>query len=243
MDSEAGIRINKYLSEAGFCSRREADRLVAEGRVTIGTAVALIGSKVLPGDEVKVDGRLAGAPADKVVYAFNKPVGYISSLSDKQGKGISRFFPKGQRLFPVGRLDKDSDGLMLLTNDGGLMNSILSAANGHEKEYRVVVDKAITQDFISQMEQGVEILNKATNERVRTAPCKVTAESERCFRIILIQGLNRQIRRMCEELSYKVVNLTRIRIMNVKLGNLGEGSVRRLSDIEEKELYRGQIDE
>lgn len=241
MDSENGIRINKYLSEAGFCSRREADRLVAEGRVLIGGELAVNGSKVLSGNVVLVDGQPVECGNTKVVYALNKPQGYISSLSDEQGEGISRFIPEGMRLFPVGRLDKDSDGLMLLTNDGALMNSILAASGGHEKEYLVRVDHDVTESFVHSMEVGVVITNGTTGERVKTAPCKIIKVDKRSFKIILIQGLNRQIRRMCGELSYKVERLTRIRIMNVKLGDLAQGQIRELMDDEKMELYRGQM--
>lgn len=235
--NEELIRINKYLSEAGVCSRREADKLIEAGRVIINGIPALPGSKVSNSDIVVVDGRIIDAAQDRIVYAFNKPRGYISSLSDEQGEGISQFVPAELRLYPVGRLDKESNGLMLLTNDGELMNKILSAAGGHEKEYEVTVNHNITSDFLKSMESGVEITNGSTGERVRTAPAKVRKINNRTFRIILIQGLNRQIRRMCGELGYSVIELKRIRIMNIELDQLEPGQLRIIDNEDREKLY------
>lgn len=221
-------RINKFLSSVGFCSRREADRLVAEGRVTIDGYTAEIGRRVSQGAVVCVDGVPVGDRQEHKVYALYKPEGYISSLSDSQGEGISRFIGEGIRLYPVGRLDKDSEGLMLLTNDGWLMNEILKASGGHEKEYRVTVDKHITDDFLRKLECGVPITNRATGEKVVTASCRTRMVDGNTFCITLIQGLNRQIRRMCGYFGYKVVRLQRIRIMNITLEGLLPGQMREI---------------
>ena len=226
------IRINKYISSTGFCSRREADRLVEAGRVTVDGDVAVMGTIVCDGQCVRIDGRVIEPIHEYSVYALNKPVGYISSLSDKQGQGISCFVPKGLRLYPVGRLDKDSEGLMLLTNDGEMMNNLLKASEGHEKEYLVTVDKSINRDFLCKMEGGVPITNKATGRKVTTAACKTKYITDDTFSITLIQGLNRQIRRMCGFFGYKVTKLVRVRIKNITLGNLKIGSVRKLTDEE-----------
>ncbi|MCM1308490.1 MAG: pseudouridine synthase [Butyrivibrio sp.] len=221
-------RINKFLSSAGFCSRREADRLVAEGRVTVDGQTAFLGTRVSQGARVLVDGRGIDAQTQRRVFALYKPAGYISSLSDSQGEGIARFIPPQIRLYPVGRLDRDSEGLMLLTNDGGLMNEILKAAGGHEKEYRVTVDKRVTGRFLRAMEDGVPIRNSATGEKIMTAPCKTRQIGEKEFFITLTQGLNRQIRRMCGYFGYKVESLQRIRIMNITLDGLSPGQLREI---------------
>ena len=219
------IRINKYLSMAGYCSRRAADELISEGRVLVDGIKAEAGTKVLSGQIVCVDGKNINIETEYRVFAFYKPVGYISSLSDEQGQGISKFIPEGLRLYPVGRLDKDSEGLMLLTNDGELMNSILKASGGHEKEYIVTVNRDVSNDFLVKMEQGVRITNGATGQKILTAPCKTGKLDKRNFKIILIQGLNRQIRRMCGAFEYKVLNLKRIRIMNITLDNMKPGDL------------------
>lgn len=233
-------RINKFLSSAGFCSRREADRLVTEGRVTVDGRTALLGTKVTEESCVLVDGQKVGAPAERRVFALYKPVGYISSLSDSQGEGIACFIREKIRLYPVGRLDKDSEGLMLLTNDGALMNEILKAAGGHEKEYRVAVNKPVTERFLREMESGVVIRNGATGEKIMTAPCKARRIGEREFNITLIQGLNRQIRRMCGYFGYKVEALQRIRIMNITLDGLKPGQMREICG-EELERLKGTV--
>lgn len=220
-----GIRINKYLSMSGYCSRRSADRLIEQGKVTIDGIIAQCGSKVCEGQKVQVGHDDIVPDNENVLYALYKPVGYISSLSDEQGQGISVFLKNMPRIYPVGRLDKDSEGLLLLTNDGELMNDILKAGNGHEKEYRVIVNRNIDDNFIRNMRDGVIITDRAKNKKIRTAPCEIEQISAREFKIVLIQGLNRQIRRMCGSLGYKVNNLKRIRIMNITLDNMKPGEI------------------
>ena len=226
---EEGIRINKFLSEAGYCSRRAADALVTEGRVSIDGRSALMGERVFAGSTVCVDDLPVFGNDIRKIYAFYKPVGYISSLSDEQGEGISSFLTMTERVYPVGRLDKDSEGLMLLTNDGELTNRILTAANGHEKEYEVTVDKKLTDTFLRELEKGVTIMNRATGQKIVTAPCKTAYVDEHTFRITIIQGMNRQIRRMCGALAYKVVRLKRIRILKLWVGDLKPGEIREVS--------------
>lgn len=240
MEECNGIRINKYISMTGFCSRRAADELVSQGRVKVNNIVAVTGTKVMPQDIVTVDGKNVKLIDEYKVFALYKPVGYISSLSDEQGEGMGRFIPDGLRLFPVGRLDKDSEGLMLLTNDGELMNSILKAAGGHEKEYIVTVDRIITDEFINRMEKGVVITNGATGKKIRTAPCRLKRMDDKSFSIILIQGLNRQIRRMCGSFGYRVMELKRTRIMNVRVDGLQPGDIREVTG-EELGILRGMI--
>lgn len=206
-------RINKYLSEVGFCSRRAADKLIEEGRVTINGAVPEMGTKISDGDEVRVDGKRISEPKEKPVYiAFNKPVGIVCTTDTRVEKdNIIDYINYPTRIFPIGRLDKMSEGLIFLTNDGDIVNKILRARNNHEKEYLVNVNKPITSEFIEQMSNGVPILDTVTRK------CKVEQISKNRFRIVLTQGLNRQIRRMCEHLGYNVVKLKRTRIMNVEL--------------------------
>lgn len=235
-----GIRINKFISMSGYCSRRAADELVAQKRISVNGEVAVTGTKVMPQDVVMVDGMVVNLIDEYKVYALYKPVGYISSLSDEQGEGMGRFIPDDLRLFPVGRLDKDSEGLMLLTNDGELMNSILKAAGGHEKEYIVTVDRIITDEFINGMEKGVVITNGATGKKIRTAPCRLTRIDDKKFSIVLIQGLNRQIRRMCGSFGYRVTRLKRTRIMNVRVDGLNPGDIREVTG-EELSILRGMI--
>lgn len=232
------IRINKYLSMSGYCSRRAADDIVSEGRVTVDGDVATTGTRVSQGAVVKVDNKIIKLCEECKVYAFNKPAGYISSLSDEQGEGIGKFIPKNLRLYPIGRLDKDSEGLMLLTNDGELMNSILKASGGHEKEYIVTVDHDLTDKFLHDMERGVKITNGATGKKVVTAPCVTQFIDSRHFKITLIQGLNRQIRRMCGFFGYKVQRLQRIRIMNIKINNIKCGEIREITGSELLELKK-----
>lgn len=206
-------RINKFLSEAGFCSRRAADKLIEEGRVTINGLVPTMGTKINPGDEVHVDGKLIAAPKEEFIYiAFNKPVGIVCTTDIKAEKdNIIEYINHPKRIFPIGRLDKPSEGLIFLTNDGDIVNKILRARNNHEKEYIVTVNQPITQGFIDDMGNGVPILETLTKK------CFVKQISKFSFTIILTQGLNRQIRRMCEYLDYDVVALKRIRIMNISL--------------------------
>ena len=216
------MRINKFISEAGQASRRGADKLITEGRVTINGKRATIGSQVEPGDDVRVNGNQLFVARNNVYIALNKPVG-ITSTTEKGVKGnIVDLVNHPFRVFHIGRLDKDSEGLILLTNDGDIVNEILRSENQHEKEYVVSVDRPITPEFLKQMSEGVKILDTIT------LPCKVEQLSKYDFKIILTQGLNRQIRRMCEELGYNVYRLQRIRIMNIQLDNLPVGQWRYL---------------
>ena len=226
------MRINKYISESGISSRRGADKLISEGRVTINGKVAVIGSQVEPGDDVQVSGNPVRVAKDYVYIALNKPVG-ITSTTERHIKGnIIDLVNHPLRIFHIGRLDKDSDGLILLTNDGDIVNEILRAEHKHEKEYIVTVDKPITPLFLKRMAGGVEILD------TKTLPCEVIQLSKYVFQIILTQGLNRQIRRMCSALGYSVVRLQRTRIMNIHLGNLPVGQWRDLSKKERNQLFQ-----
>lgn len=213
MSDQQGTRINKYLSEQGFCSRRAADKLIEQERVTINGQVPEMGTKVMPGDEVAVDGEAISAKKEKPVYlAFNKPVGIVCTTDTRVEKdNIIDYINYPTRIFPIGRLDKMSEGLIFLTNDGDIVNKILRARNNHEKEYIVHVDRTVTDRFIQRMSSGIPILDTVTR------PCQVEKLGKRSFKIILTQGLNRQIRRMCEYLDYKVTKLKRVRIMNVEL--------------------------
>jgi 23S rRNA pseudouridine2604 synthase len=220
------MRINKFISETGFCSRREADKLVEAKRVKINGVLAVLGSTVESGDEVHIDGRPVGEKKKSIYIVLNKPVG-ITSTTERHIKGnIVDFVNHHERIFPIGRLDKDSDGLILMTNDGDIVNKILRAEHDHEKEYIVTVQKGITPHFIEGMASGVKILGQTTKR------CDVTKISDRVFRIVLTQGLNRQIRRMCAVFGYEVVKLQRIRIMNIELGRLKIGEWRNLTDKE-----------
>jgi 23S rRNA pseudouridine2604 synthase len=232
MDDSSSTRINKYLSEAGFCSRRAADKLIEQGRVTINGLVPEMGTKITPGDEVRVDGKLITAPKEEFIYiAFNKPVGIVCTTDNSREKdNIIDYINHPKRIFPIGRLDKPSEGLIFLTNDGDIVNKILRARNNHEKEYIVTVNKPITQDFIDKMSKGVPILDTVTRE------CYVRQNNPYTFTIILTQGLNRQIRRMCEFLDYKVVKLKRIRIMNIVL-DVPVGKWRYLNPSEMNEIH------
>jgi len=212
-------RINKFLSEAGYCSRRKADKLIDQGRVTINGKVPEMGTKVQPGDSVEVDGKTVTNENTEFVYlALNKPVGIVCTTDTTVEKdNIVEFVNYPERIFPIGRLDKPSEGLILMTNDGDIVNKILRARNNHEKEYIVTVDKKITQDFIDKMSNGVPILDTVTRK------CRVEQLNKNTFKIVLTQGLNRQIRRMCEYLGYDVIKLKRTRIMNIELDTpLGE---------------------
>lgn len=223
------MRLNKYLSESGACSRREADTLISEGRVTVNGKPAVLGTQVNEGDEVKLDGDRVGTARKKlkpVYIALNKPTGITCTTERHVAGNIIDFVGHKERIFPIGRLDKDSEGLILLTNDGDIVNEVLRAEHKHEKEYVVSVDHAITADFVSQMTAGVR-LSDAT-----TRPCKVHQLGPKVFRIVLTQGLNRQIRRMCEALGYTVETLQRVRIMHIRLGELPLGRWRQLQPAE-----------
>ncbi len=226
------MRINKFLSEAGITSRRGADKWIEAGRVVINGTTAELGSKVEDGDLVEVDGKPVSVEEQLVYLMLNKPVG-ITSTTERHVQGnVVDFVNHPLRIFHIGRLDKDSDGLLLLTNDGDIVNEILREEHGHEKEYIVTVDRSITDQFIREMEQGVPILDTVTK------PCKVRKLGSKKFNITLTQGLNRQIRRMCTALGYNVVNLRRMRIMNLTLGNLPVGQWRDLTDSERKGLFK-----
>lgn len=224
-------RINKYLSEAGFCSRRKADKLIDQGRVTINGKIPEMGTKVQPGDSVEVDGkRITNEDTEFVYLALNKPVGIVCTTDTRVEKdNIIDFINYPERIFPIGRLDKPSEGLILLTNDGDIVNKILRARNNHEKEYIVTVDKRITQEFIDRMANGVPILDTVTRK------CRVEQLNKDTFKIVLTQGLNRQIRRMCEYLGYEVTRLKRVRIMNINL-DTPVGEWRYLTEKELNEL-------
>ena len=213
---DSSVRLNKYISESGICSRREADRYIEQGNVFLNGKRATIGDQVKPGDVVKVNGQLIEPreAEDLVLIALNKPVGIVSTTEDGERDNIVDFVNHSKRVFPIGRLDKDSQGLIFLTNHGDLVNKILRAGNDHEKEYLVTVDKPITEKFIRGMSAGVPILGTVTKK------CKVKKEAPFVFRITLVQGLNRQIRRMCEALGYKVERLIRVRIMNIHLDGM-----------------------
>ncbi len=232
MASENSTRVNKYLSEVGYCSRRKADSLIEQGRVTINGKIPEMGTKVQPGDEVRVNGELIVPPKKENVYlAFNKPIGIVCTTNPKDNKNIVDYINYPTRIFPIGRLDKPSEGLILMTDDGDIVNKILRARNNHEKEYIVTVDRLISEDFIQRMASGIPILDTVTKE------CEVEQLSKFVFRIVLTQGLNRQIRRMCEYLGYQVVKLKRIRIMNIPL-DVPVGQYRHLTKAELQELDR-----
>lgn len=224
------IRLNKYLSEAGVCSRREADAWIAAGKVTVDGKVATTGMKVTKEQVVKVGKRQIGGKRDMILLAVNKPVGIVCTEEKKEKKNIIRFLNYPERITYIGRLDKDSEGLLLMTNNGDIINKMMRSGNQHEKEYIVKVDKPITAQFVRNMSSGVHILDTITR------PCKVEAIGKYTFRIILTQGLNRQIRRMSEALGYRVVQLKRIRVMNITLGDLKPGEYRQVSAKEIEEL-------
>ena len=226
------IRINKYISSCGFCSRRQADRYLEEGRVTIDGETAGVGDRVEPGQTVCVDGTKIRINQEKIVIAFHKPAGVVCTSSKKDKDNIIDYLHFDQRIYTVGRRDKESTGLILLTNDGELTDRILRGRNGHEKEYEVTVNKPISQEVIRAMEQGVPILDTMTK------PCRIRKLGERKFRMILTQGLNRQIRRMCEYFGYRVLTLKRVRIMNIELGQLPEGEWRYLTPKEREKLEK-----
>lgn len=223
-------RINKYIASSGLCSRREADRLIEEGRVTVNGIVAESGMQVCDDDVVLVDGKNIIPEANDIYIAFNKPLGITCTTDSRDPSNIIDYIGYPERIFPIGRLDKNSSGLILLTNDGSIVNTLLRAENNHEKEYQVTVDRPYDDKFVKEMQSGVPVLGQIT------LPCKITKVSARVFKIILHQGLNRQIRRMCEYEGYKVVKLRRIRFMNINLGTLGIGQWRYLTAKEITEL-------
>lgn len=229
---DSSISLNKFVSDTGYCSRREADKLIESGRVLLNGRPAKLGNRYTPGDEVEVDGSLITAPKkEQLVYiALHKPAGITTTTETHVPGNIISFVNHPKRIFPIGRLDKDSEGLIFLTNDGNIVNKILRAGNKHEKEYVVKINKPAEAGFVAQMSSGVPILGTVT------APCKIQMNGRQTFTITLVQGLNRQIRRMCEALGYSVVSLKRVRIMNISLGNLAVGKWRNLSDAEVAQL-------
>lgn len=225
------VRLNKYLSEAGVCSRREADRLIESGRVTVDGKPAQTGMRITPGQAVRIGRKVVSKQDEMIVLAVNKPKGIVCTEERRERNSIVRFLDYPVRVTYVGRLDKDSRGLLFMTNNGDIINRMMRAANCHEKEYKVTVDKEITENFLRQMSEGVKILDTVTR------PCKVEKLGKYTFSIILTQGLNRQIRRMCGVFGYEVKDLVRVRVMNIRLGSLKEGQYRKLTDEELNELY------
>mgnify|MGYP000847773850 FL=1 len=225
------VRLNKYLSEAGVCSRREADRLIETGRVTVDGQRAQTGMRIVPGQVVKVGNKVVSKQDEMIVLAVNKPRGIVCTEERRERDSIVRFLNYPVRVTYIGRLDKDSHGLLLMTNNGDIINKMMRAANKHEKEYKVTVDKEITEDFLKKMAAGVPILDTVTR------PCTMKKIGKYTFSIILTQGLNRQIRRMCEALGYEVKDLLRVRVMNITLDGLKDGQYRKLTDQELNELY------
>ena len=227
-----GKRLNKFIADSGYCSRREADRLIDEGRVLIDGRIGVLGDKILPGMLVTVDGQPLSGQGEKVYILLNKPIGVVCTADPREPMNVVDYLNYPIRIFPVGRLDKDSEGLLLLTSDGEIVNRLLRAAGGHEKEYEVVIDRPVTPEFIQKMSSGVPILDTVT------LPCRVRRTGERSFNIILVQGLNRQIRRMCEALGCNVRSLRRIRIMNLRIGALKPGQWRMVAPDELSVLLR-----
>lgn len=231
---EQGIRINKYLSEAGVCSRREADRQVAEGNVTVDGAIAEMGTRVFAGQQVLYCGQPVQKEEEMILLVFHKPVGIVCTAEKREKNNVIDYIHYPKRIYPVGRLDKDSEGLLLLTNNGDIVNKMMRAGNMHEKEYIVTVNKPVTDSFLRGLAGGVPLVELNTTTR----KCKVERIGKKEFRIILTQGLNRQIRRMCEYFGYRVEKLVRTRIMNIELGSLENGKYRDVTEEEYKELLR-----
>ncbi len=231
---EQGIRINKFLSESGVCSRREADRQVAEGNVTVDGKLAEIGTRVLPGQTVYFCGRPVQKEEEMILLAFHKPIGIVCTAEKREKNNVVDYIHYPKRIYPVGRLDKDSEGLLLMTNNGDIVNKMMRAGNMHEKEYIVTVNKPITEAFLRGMAGGVPLVELG----VTTRKCMVERISKKEFRIILTQGLNRQIRRMCEYFGYRVVKLVRTRIMNIELGSLESGKYREVTAEEYRKLQQ-----
>ena len=229
------MRINKYIASSGLCSRRKAEEYIEKGLVTVNDKQAILSTTVEDGDVVKLDGKIIEAKKDYVVLLFNKPKGITCTTEHKVKDNIIDYINYPERIFPIGRLDKDSNGLILLTNNGDLVNECLRVENGHEKEYVVRVDKPLTDEFLEKMSEGVKIYNPVTNKYVKTLPCKVIKKGKNHFNITLKQGLNRQIRRMCSALDYHVISLQRIRFMNLKL-DVDEGKYRLLTSDEISKL-------
>jgi 23S rRNA pseudouridine2604 synthase len=230
-------RLNKFIADSGYCSRRDADRLIEEGRVSIDGRVAGLGERVKPGARVAVDGHALDGAGERAYLALNKPRGIVCTADPREPMNIVDYLNYPIRVYPVGRLDKDSEGLILLTSDGDIVNRLLRAAGGHEKEYEVRVDRPLTREFLERMCAGVPILGRTT------LPCRIRRTGPNSFNIILVQGLNRQIRRMCEALGFRVTALRRIRIMNIRLGTMQPGQWRALTEAELKELMDSLSDQ
>ena len=228
-----GIRLNKFISEAGIASRRAADRMVEEGRITINGRVAVVGDKVTDGDSVEVDGRPVTREEEDIILVFNKPRGITCTSNPDDASNVIDFIDYPKRIYSIGRLDKASDGLLLMTNNGELANQVMRSRAEHEKEYVVKVDRSITEGFLKGMANGVPILDGRITKK-----CFIEKLDDKRFRIILRQGLNRQIRRMCEYFGYNVKRLTRVRVMNIELGDLPKGTYREITSEEREELYR-----
>ncbi|SEC95535.1 ribosomal large subunit pseudouridine synthase F [Tenacibaculum sp. MAR_2009_124] len=231
-NNQESINLNKFISSTGVCSRRDAEKFIVEGRVTINNEVAQLGNRVFEGDIVKIDNKPLKTKPKTQYIALNKPVGIVCTTDSKEKKNIVKFVGHSERLFPIGRLDKPSEGLIFLTNDGDIVNKILRAGNNHEKEYIVTVDKPFDERFIQRMSNGIPILGTVTKK------CEVHRINNKTFKIVLVQGLNRQIRRMCEYLGFEVKKLKRTRIMNVTLGSLKTGESRELTAFEMEQINR-----
>ena len=225
------VRINKFLSDSGFCSRREADRMIEEKRITVDGTVATVGMHVSRGQDIRADGRRLSCNTETVIIAVNKPKGIVCTTESSERNNIVDLIGFPERIYPVGRLDKDSEGLILMTNNGDIVNRMMRSRYGHEKEYIVTVHRPVTKTFMEKMGAGVPILGTVTRE------CFVERIGSRKFRIILTQGMNRQIRRMCQHLGFEVVSLKRVRVLNIKLGDLREGEYRSLSEEEKRTLF------
>jgi len=225
------VRINKFISDSGYCSRREADRIVKEGRVTADGVVADVGMDVSCGMNIRIDGKRISGASGTILMAVNKPKGIVCTTETKEKDNIVDLIGHPERIYPIGRLDKDSEGLILMTNDGDIVNGMMRSRYGHEKEYIVTVHKPITKTFIEKMSSGVPILGTVTKE------CRTERIGSRKFRIILTQGMNRQIRRMCDHLNYEVTALKRVRVLNIELGDLRPGEYRSLTEDEKRTLF------
>ena len=233
INTPEGIRLNKYIASSGICSRREADRLIESGKVKVNGLTADLGTRVIDGDSVEVDGKKITPEDDMIYIAFNKPLGITCTTDTRDPSNIIDYIDFKERIFPIGRLDKNSSGLILLTNNGDIVNKLLRSENGHEKEYVVTLDRPYDKAFIKTMSTGVPVLGRMT------LPAEVFPVNAKTFRIILRQGMNRQIRRMCEYLGYKVTKLKRIRFINIELGGLELGKWRYLTADEKKDLLKG----
>ena len=224
-------RLNKFIADSGYCSRREADRLIAEGRVRVDGRVGALGDQVQPGMRVEVDGKPLSGRGKRVYLMLNKPVGIVCTADPREKYNVVSYLNYPIRVFPVGRLDRESEGLLLLTSDGEIVNRLLRAEGGHEREYEVEVDRPVTREFVEKMQSGVPILDTVT------LPCRVRRTGERSFNIVLVQGLNRQIRRMCRALGYDAQGIKRVRVANITIGKLKPGNYRLVTGEELEELY------